>query len=406
MQTDLNILVISDIHAFNGSADDGNSPSYYSTWPQFQNSDLRNPFRTIPTILGQEGLSVDWILCPGDLADRADPVAQGIAWTALENLRKVLNAKHLFGTAGNHDIDSRLAYSEFDTKGALQSIIPTFPGLTEAQCDFFWSRNFAVVECPDVLLIILNSSAFHGINSDQKRANYMEFEHGRVSDRTIEAILKHLPSSSKVLNILLTHHHFYRNDRIFSTDYSTMINGTKLLDLLLQATSRPWFVLHGHLHYPEIAYGKGDGASHIIFSAGSFSRKLDELRQESSNQFYHIRFPLNRYQEIGWDACGICRAWDWVPEQGWKIARNVGRIPGRSGFGCRASQVHLATQIGNFVSARPSKVADWGEIASNTPNLEFLLPTDLDRVIARLQQQSLKVYGRPFLEPCQIVAES
>ena len=61
MPADLNILVISDVHAFNGAADDGQSPSYYSIWPQYQNSDLRNPFRTIPSILSKENLAVDWI---------------------------------------------------------------------------------------------------------------------------------------------------------------------------------------------------------------------------------------------------------------------------------------------------------------------------------------------------------
>ena len=233
----------------------------------------------------------------------------------------------------------------------------------------------------------------------------MEYEHGRVSDRTIEAIVKKLPKSPKALSILLTHHHFYKNDRILSADYSTMINGTKLLDVLTQTTSRPWFVLHGHLHYPEIAYGRGDGASHVIFSAGSFSRKLNELRQEASNQFYHLRFPLSRYQELGWDACGTCRAWDWVPEEGWKVARSAARIPGRAGFGCRGPQAQLAAQIGEFVRAQPSMVADWSRIAEHVPNLEFLLPSDLDRVIAALQNGALRVYGRPFLEPCQIVAE-
>lgn len=154
MSNALNILIISDIHAFNGNPDDGEAPSYYSTWPQFQNSDVRNPFRTIHALLAQENLSVDWILCPGDLADRADPTAQGLTWGALEKLRNDVQAKRLFGTAGNHDIDSRLAYDEVDIKGSLQSLSPVFPGLGDSQCDFYWSRNFAIMEDADVSLVM------------------------------------------------------------------------------------------------------------------------------------------------------------------------------------------------------------------------------------------------------------
>jgi hypothetical protein len=106
--------------------------------------------------------------------------------------------------------DSRLAYDEVDVKGALQSLEPTFPGLVPpSQCDFYWSRNFAVVEESDILLVIVNSSAFHGINSD-RQTDYKEYEHGRISRRTIEEIVRHIPTNQKRLNILLTHHHFYK----------------------------------------------------------------------------------------------------------------------------------------------------------------------------------------------------
>jgi len=392
MTSDLNILVISDIHAFNGNPDDAAAPSYCSTWPQFQTNDVRNPFRTIPALIAQERLSVDWVVCPGDLADRADPAAQGVAWSALETLKRDVGAKLLIGTAGNHDIDSRLAFDEIDIKGALQSLNPIFPGLNENQCDFYWSRNFAILEEPDVLVVILNSSAFHGINSD-KRTDYKEYEHGRVSDRTIDAIIKRLPKESKKLNILLAHHHFYKNERIAAKDYSTIINGTKLLDVLATATSRPWFVLHGHMHYPEISYGKGDSTSSpIIFSAGSFSRKLHELRQESANQFYHLKFPFDKYQQLGWETCGICRAWDWVPGEGWKAARGVARIPKRSGFGCRASKVNLATQIYAIVDGSQNRVTTWEKIVSKVPELEFILPTDLERVIQEIRNKKQETY--------------
>jgi len=178
---ELNLLVISDVHAFDGDPLDEKSVSYFSTRPSHHRYSTTNPFLSIPELMASNGLRVDWILCPGDLADRADPTSQEVAWKALEELRLKVGARRLIGTVGNHDVDSRLTFDEFDTKGALQSLFPIFPGLAEPDCDFFWSRNFVTLEEEDVLLLVLNSSAFHGINSDDDgKRSTKEYEHGRV----------------------------------------------------------------------------------------------------------------------------------------------------------------------------------------------------------------------------------
>jgi len=319
---ELNVLVISDIHAIDEDPLDDKSVSYFSTRPT-RHATI-NPFMAIPDILAKNELRVDWILCPGDLADRAVPACQAAAWEQLSALKSKLGARELIGTVGNHDVDSRLSYTEFDVKGSLQSLDPAFPGLDEQRSDFFWSRNFVVVERPSVLLLVLNSSAFHGINSSVRSgvAN-KEYEHGRVSSRTIAAIQEQLKGRQRPLQILLTHHHIYKIERIFERDYSEMTNGTALLEMLSTQVGGQWIVIHGHQHYPAIRYGLGDSAAAIIFSAGSFSRRLHELSQKSANQFYHLHFPWNRYSDLGFNGCGICHAWDWVPDTGWVPARGV-----------------------------------------------------------------------------------
>jgi predicted phosphodiesterase len=392
----LRILVISDIHAFAGNPLADDAVSYFCT--REVGSPGNNPFLAIPSILSDENLQVDWILCPGDLADRADPTAQAIAWDHLEKLREKVGAEKLICTVGNHDVDSRLSYDEFDTKGSLQSLRPLFPGLAEPDCDFFWSRNFAVVEEEKVLLLVLNSSAFHGINSE--KASVKEFEHGRVSDRTIAAIEARLSGKSKPLQILLTHHHFYKNDKIFSADYSQMKNGTSLLDMLSEKVGSNWFVLHGHQHFPKIAYGFGDGASATVFSAGSFSRKLNELSSTSANQFYHIEFPIAKYQELGWNSCGVCRAWDWSPSDGWLKARGVAKIPSRAGFGCRDSAELIADRIVGMINS--TAAVEWSKIVETHPAIAYVLPSDIKRIIDALDQRNIAIYGEPFSGRCQL----
>jgi hypothetical protein len=161
----LDILVVSDLHAHSGDPRRGDAPSYYSTNSLYSAPDL-NPLTGIATLLSKSGVTVDWITCPGDLGDKADPVAQRIAWEQLEQLRISLGATHLVGAAGNHDVDSRRLLSEFDPKSALQLLVPTFPidvacfqANDRVYADRYWSNNFVLVPFPkiDCSLLLINS---------------------------------------------------------------------------------------------------------------------------------------------------------------------------------------------------------------------------------------------------------
>ncbi|MHC2805421.1 hypothetical protein ACVMII_005167 [Bradyrhizobium diazoefficiens] len=74
------ILILSDLHAYRPSKEHTREPSFLIASSK---DNPANPIRAIPEILRQEGLSVDWILCPGDIADQADPDAQTFAWRVL-----------------------------------------------------------------------------------------------------------------------------------------------------------------------------------------------------------------------------------------------------------------------------------------------------------------------------------
>jgi len=185
-------------------------------------------------------------------------------------------------------------------------------------------------------------------------------------------------------------------------DYSQMKNGTKLLEMLRTEIGGQWVVLHGHQHYPAIQYGHGDSASAIIFSAGSFSRRLNELvSRESVNQFYHIHFPIDRYSDLGWHGCGICHAWDWTPGSGWAEARGTARIPHRCGFGCRLSADVIARQISTIVKATKGAV-NWEYVLDQIPPLSFVLPSEVRRIIRALPDHGIKAYGDPLLDKCQL----
>jgi hypothetical protein len=54
----ISLLVISDIHASDNDLEADNAVSWYSTLPLYD-SPTRNPFRGIPKLLKDEGLSTD-----------------------------------------------------------------------------------------------------------------------------------------------------------------------------------------------------------------------------------------------------------------------------------------------------------------------------------------------------------
>jgi predicted phosphodiesterase len=245
----LRLLIVSDLHAYCPAEKGGREPSFLIAT---ERDEIRskNPLRAIPDALKAEGLEVDWILCPGDIADQADPSAQSFAWNELVELKKATKAKLLLSTAGNHDVDSRLKFNSFDPKGHLQSLLPPFPGLKEA-ADRYWARNYHIYEQGPVRLVNLNSAAFHGFHSGDAQSE-AEYRHGRVSERTIDSIVSEVKDRSFPINILFTHHHPYRNDEIYDNDYSEMLLGGKLIAALAEATSCCWLVIHGHQHYPYL----------------------------------------------------------------------------------------------------------------------------------------------------------
>jgi calcineurin-like phosphoesterase family protein len=315
----ISLLIVSDIHASANRLERDDAVSWFSTLPEYDQPH-RNPFIGIPELLEREELTVDLVLCPGDLADCAEPVAQEKAWARLEALRERIGARRLIGTVGNHDIDSRGVFSSFDPKTTLQSLTPIFPGLQESDCDFFWSRNFVLTHEGDVRFLVLNSCAFHGIHSGEPTNPHREYIHGRVSDRTIEAILKNLNGDNWKLNVLLVHHHVYRNEHITSADYSEMKNGMALIRALSDNTTAPWLIVHGHQHYPDLFYASGHSRSPVVLSAGSMSRRLTgALAQRGLNQIYHLELPVEAFD--GWSPCGIVRSWHWTDKVGWKKNR-------------------------------------------------------------------------------------
>lgn len=378
----MRIAVASDVHAYDPSDPPPSSPPSHLCTSDPPDQPSRHPIAGLKRLISETKLRADLLVCPGDLTDKANTAALSYVWGELNNIKDLLGASRIIATAGNHDVDSRHVYNDFDAKGALQALLPPFPGLSELECDRYWARNFVLIDDNAWRLIVLNSSAYHGGG----RHPDQESQRGRVSSRTVSAIENTLRNSPKrELNILVCHHHLYRDNAISAADYSEMEGADLLLQLLGSGDFGQWVVIHGHKHHPKLQYGLGGMTSPVIFGAGSLCASLyAALAARARNQFYIVELDAPAAKEYGLDVAGMIKAWDWIPNVGWKAAGAQSGLPHVSGFGYRSTVATISSKIASlFNSAAP--YLRWSELVSSLPEIQYLLHTDIKPVLDQLK---------------------
>ncbi|NTW87983.1 MAG: metallophosphoesterase [Desulfobulbaceae bacterium] len=384
----IKIAVISDLHAFSSPVS-GRTPSYLDMSNTDRNK-MNDPILGLNHLIEENHLKVDILLCAGDIGDKATPAATKFGWENIRSLQTYLGASHLIATAGNHDVDSRYEHNDFDAKGMLQSLNPSFPCIDLDTCDKYWSRNYAIITNNDWRIVTLNSAAFHGAGKDQKQ----EFLHGRVSKNTVYRLIEELKSSDKkLLNILLCHHHPIKNNRIEESDYSEMEGGDKLINALDSVGLGQWIIIHGHKHYPRITYAGGSSTAPVIFSAGSCCAQLySEVGTKARNQFYIIEFPISLFNQLECSIAGHVKSWDWTGMKGWVSASRESGIPASSGFGYRCSSFsHLANNIKSYFLSKSIPYLTWEELVDWKTELSFLTPDDINTLIHEIKSCGMKI---------------
>lgn len=376
----ITIAVASDLHA---SAVPGDAAPSHCRIGLVNETALNHPVPGLMKLIEKLALRADILLCPGDLADRAEPGAVRYAWRVIHDLGAALQSRHIMATAGNHDVDSRHQYNKFDAKGVLQSLTPRFPVPDESSCDQFWSRHFTIVREDNWQVVVLNSSAFHGTTD-------VEYEHGRISDYTLDALRTALDGApTRDLNILLCHHHPHPHSELGLGEQDLMKGGQLLLDMLGCGRYGQWMVIHGHKHHPKLSYASGATASSpVVFAAGSLSAVLyRELQTQARNQFYLLEFNISDIRTHG--LVGRYRSWDWAMNEGWVPSRRGSGLPSCGGFGNRLPHSVVAAGVAKL-AVQPS--VKWDDICGGYPTARYLLPHDellLEEALRRVHQRSL-----------------
>lgn len=379
--TAISILVISDLHATSRVPGD-EAGSWITTTTT---RDIHNhPLVGLTSLVVGENINVDLVLCAGDITDKADAAALTQTWADINTLAETAQAT-LIATAGNHDLDSRHG-TEIDPRGVLFDLEPRFPHLDEQSRADYWSRNYCIVDGPVTndgvrwRVVSLNTSAFHGLNSEQGE----ELDFGRISHRTVKRLTTDLEGRPNAeLQILLLHHHVAQLPDVDLAERSQVREIEHLLPLLER--TGPWLVVHGHKHRPYFMYAGGGAGSAAVFSAASMSAYAWGQSSSIATNQVHL-LTLSNPDSVGAPELGIAGAfssWSWRPGIGWAKAEVSAGWPGQGGFGWRIDPAALARILKGHLRDQSSSL-NQEQLLALYPQLPYLSPADTDNLIRQL----------------------
>lgn len=385
----LRIAIVSDLHVFGEKKPEAAAPSWLpasaSTSPSAE-----NPLAHLRKLIEEEAISAEILIVPGDMANAASKIGLKAAWGFIQEIKTWLNAKELYATVGNHDLDSRGQEEEsgqdFDPKGNVQLLDPPFPYDDEQRDNQYWARNFCITQSNDVTLLNINSCAFHGYLSEKQSLD--EYNHGRISGTTRRQIEQQINQLDKTqINIALMHHHPFQHKEFKFEDHEAAKGGAELIQMIESFPSANWIIIHGHRHAPNLMVAPGSGTAPYIFSAGSFSVSIDpRILHNCDNQFYVIEFDLEETRRRKGGIYGIVHSWTWNAS-GWFASPPRSKIPMKSGFGVRLQPHELAQRIYEYVSSIKEPFVTVSEvIRDELPELRFVLPNDIKGALKHLKE--------------------
>ena len=381
-----NFLILSDIHASSQNPSGPEAESYVSSFNAAAVG-RTDPIQELERLIRDHNLEPDFILCAGDITNRSDPASLTYAWQRLNSLASGIGSQ-LVATVGNHDLDSRYKANGFDPRGYAMALRPEIPRPDRTAFLEYWAEHFTLLEFPDCNILVLNTAAFHGGGSDVQ----VELEHGRVSEATVAAIGERLASAQSAgTNLVLCHHHPLRADPTDLEHAGQTRGGEKLLEVL-EGSHRPWIIVHGHKHRPDLFYSSGSSNAPVILSSASFSAQVNkDAQNKDPNQVHLLRCDPASATKFSLTSAGGVMSWTWQPGAGWREARDEQGLPHRAGFGFRGSTRALAEQVAAHLESSGVETLRGRVAIEVVPEIAYLTPSDFRGFEHALRKLGLEV---------------
>lgn len=352
----MKVAIISDLHCKHSSADvSGKSTLLYSD--DIDGSPFTNPIKALKKLLLEKEIKCDLVLCPGDIADKADPQGLSTGWTYLEYIQNVTGSSLLLATVGNHDVNVKCVDGE-DPCGKLKNFEVNYPvpdkGGIRTQ---YWQEDFCLVKHNRILILVFNSCHSHR-NTVSSRTSHITLDQiGRM-----KAALTEINSEDFDYKIALCHHHPINHGNLDNHDTDLISNGDDFVKLL--ESFKFQVIIHGHKHEPKLSYKD----SMPIFCSGSLSstQNVYDLRIENT---FHIM------DIVPGKSMGKIETWVLIPRKGW-VQKSGTYFPCFTGFGERSDIDELAKRCVEWLKKKGAELDTFEALKVDFKELEYLTPND------------------------------
>ncbi|WP_426354538.1 metallophosphoesterase family protein [Stenotrophomonas maltophilia] len=383
MSSSIRLVVVSDLH-----------------YRKHENSQIRpevanrgqvqyDPMDSLIKYVKERGVEADYIVCPGDITDKASAEALREGWRCLNDLKQAVNARHLITATGNHEVSSRVSDGVHDQPGNVEAAIDPigvlqdldgYPSSIWNGVDrdmVYWGKGYEFISDGNLLVLLINSSHFHPTT----RAN--EFERGRIGDSAIRRLSSEIKNriadcAAKVFIAVLHHPPISHESLNYDLGRVPMYNGPELIQIL-NKSGRPWLIIHGHKHDGRVVMAQGAGFQPVVFAAGSLGADLGRsvagvyTRQQA--YILDIEVPQGAMPTLK----GVVTALSWIDNQ-WILSEKASHgVPSGVGFSIPPIDLHgLAEKISEKIAKAAEPYLKWEELVLILPELRNIMPGQLE----------------------------
>lgn len=381
MTNQVSLAIISDLHCTSSDVD--KKKTYLHT------SRLREPYQNHPVqafhnLIKDKQLRADFVICPGDVADKVSLTGFNFGWTLLKELRAGLDATSIIASVGNHDVDSRRNLG-FSTHNHVAKLIDgEYPNPISTANDQFWSKHFCVFKCENLLILNFNSAFSHETKED---AAFSRIEDSII--RQMRDKLRDFEDDSSLFRIAICHHHphLYANIDAEYGDDDVIKRGDTFTKLLSEFGFH--ILVHGHKHVPRL-----DNLNDLpILCAGSFSSK-ENITDFKINNMAHILTLKNLTPDEPYlTIAGELETYEFSEGVGWFANNDPSSFfPKETGFGYDVAPAQLAKEISDWNKAQQKSSVKYSELVRVHPSVRWQPPNrriQTKKILSRVYQLAL-----------------
>lgn len=403
----LRLAVLSDLHA---SEYESNSTHVVAEPPLA--SALMHPLSDLRNFVTAQQLKADYVLTPGDIADRADATGLQYGWRQLNELSRLMDAR-LLGTPGNHDLVTHDA--SLDQRDALKRLLPSFPTGNIDRDEVFWQTGWTMVEKSDHRFLIIDTThAFPtvpvGVNRKSKAwKDYLrEIDRGYFTENVQGSISDYLKTAPPKLNIALLHHHpaEHQHQEFLKDTYGPMRRGSELIEMLSSDPLQPrWLVIHGHKHVPQLGQATTNSSSGpILFCAGSLGARLWSPIDTVAHNQVHVISVTDEAGHAPGQLLGTVDSFTWGYGDGWRRAFREGAgLSSTTGFGSWTDFRTAALAVIDYMRRTELVFESYDGVIAAVPEIPYLLPADFALLEDYLEHHGLEFRRDRYERIAQLV---